>query len=244
MRIPRLFCPQLVVGINPLDSEEAHHAVHVLRLTIGDEVLLFDGAGRVGSGRIKSVSRQRTTVTAESVNEQPFDLRIRLTLAVAMAKAHRQSYLIEKCTELGVSEIWPLVTARSVAKPAEAAVEKWERRAIEVCKQSERAWVPHFEPPQTLEAALSRQGEFAEAMIAVPGAKSPIDLAISKLGSDARLLVFVGPEGGWTPAELSAFESHRVEGVSLSPTTLRVETAAVAVCAAVALQSCPRPATP
>ena len=244
MRVPRVYCPRLRVGANTLDEEESHHATRVLRVGVGQEVLLFDGAGREARGQVESVTRTQTIVAAESLTAYPFDLHLRLTLAVAMTKMHRQSYLVEKCTELGVAGLWPIATERSVAQPAEAAVEKWSRRAVEACKQSGRAWVPSIETSQPLDRALARHCEFAAAFAAVPGALRPFDAALAAAPQDARVLVFVGPEGGWSPAELAAFESWGITSVALSPTTLRTETAAVTVCAAVALSSCPRPTAP
>jgi len=241
VRVPRVYCPGLRVGTNILDEEEAHHVTRVLRLGAGDEVALFDGGGREAQGRIETVTRVQTAVAVESITEHPFDLRLRLTLAVAVTKAQRHSYLIEKCTELGVAGLWSIVTGRSVTQPADAAIEKWSRRAIEACKQSGRAWVPSIESPQPLDRAIARRGEFEAAFTAAPAAPLPMHAAIAALPPDSRLLVFVGPEGGWTPAELAAFTSGGIASVALSPTVLRGETAAVAVCAAVALASCPRP---
>lgn len=244
MRIPRVFCPNLCPGPNLLDEDESHHAVRVLRLEVGDEVLLFDGSGHQAHGRIDSITRSQVTAAAEAATLHPFDLGIRLTLAVAMTKAHRQSYLVEKCTELGVAALWPILCERSVAQPAEAAVDKWSRRAIEACKQSGRAWVPAVESPQPVVRAIARRDEFVVSLTAVPGATLAIHDVLRSLHAESRVLVFVGPEGGWTPAELAAFSTAGIEGVALSPTVLRTETAAVAICAAVASASCSRTDAP
>ena len=237
MRIPRVFCPNLQAGPNVLDEDEAHHVVRVLRLDDGDRVCLFDGLGHEAHGRIDSITRAHVTVVADAMAPRPFDLRFRLTLAVAMTKAHRQSYLVEKCTELGVAALWPLLCERSVVQPADAAVDKWSRRAVEACKQSGRAWVPAVESPQPVDRAIARRGEFAISLTAVPGATRGLHDAFRPLDADTRILIFVGPEGGWTPAELSAFSVSSIEGVALSPTVLRTETAAVAICAAIASAS-------
>lgn len=238
MRTPRIFHPNLTAGRLTLDEDEAHHAARVLRMGSGDAVVLFDGQGGLSDGQIASVERGRVTVEVEVPRVVPFDLKYRVTLAAAMSKAHRQSYLVEKCTELGVAALWPILSERSVTRPAEAAVEKWSRRAIEAAKQSLRAWVPQIALPQSLTDAITRRSEFQLCVVAAPSSAVSLSKALSTLPSGANVLAFVGPEGGWSPSELQAFTSAEVNPVALSPSVLRTETAAVAICAAAAMLSC------
>jgi 16S rRNA (uracil1498-N3)-methyltransferase len=234
----RFFCPQLHLGLNQLAEEESHHALASLRLHRGDEVVLFDGVGREGFGIVERIDRRGIHVRVEAFQERPFEAAYRITLAVAMAKAHRQGYLIEKCTELGVAAIWPIVAERSVTRPGEAAVDKWSRRAIEAAKQAQRAWMPVVAHPMNFAEAVVRVGEFAAAAIADPD-ESAIAfqslLIAQRPGSE--ILVFVGPEGGWSQAERSMARANGITTVRLAPTVLRAETAAVADCAAVSLLS-------
>ncbi|MGD2107877.1 MAG: RsmE family RNA methyltransferase [Phycisphaerae bacterium] len=235
----RLFCRSLTEGLFALSPEEAHHAASVLRRKPGHNVLLFDGEGREAAGAIERIeSRGRsvqTWVRAGPIRVRPFDLGIKLTLAVAMPKPHRQGYLIEKCTELGVAAIWPVLTARSVSRPRAASVEKWKRRAVEAAKQAARAWVPAIEPAISLSECLQRVAEFDAASISCLGPRlRRFDEFLKGFGPGRSVLVLVGPEGGWTEDERNyAVDSGAVATV-LSPTVLRTETAAVAVCAAVA----------
>ncbi len=142
MSAPRLFVPDLKTGLNIVGAEEAHHAVHALRLATGDAIVVFDGRGNEAGAQVTKASRGELLVEVEDVSGHGFDTPARLTLAVSMPKTHRQGYLIEKCTELGVTAIWPMMTKHTVAKPGQAAVEKWRRRAIEAAKQSGRRWLP------------------------------------------------------------------------------------------------------
>jgi 16S rRNA (uracil1498-N3)-methyltransferase len=234
----RLYCPDLTEGLNLLPPEESRHAVASLRARAGDEFLVFDGRGRDATARVERVARRQVRVTVEHITEHPFELRHQITLAVAMTKAHRQGYLIEKCTELGVAAFWPILAERSVARPTAAATNKWSRRAIEAAKQSARAWVPTVAAPQTFAKAVARIGEFAAAAMADPEPSAvPFSQLLDQYGEGSRLLVFVGPEGGWTEDECREAVGRGAVRIGLSPTVLRAETAAVAVCAAAALHS-------
>lgn len=237
----RLFCPQLVPGPLPLLPEEAHHAAGVLRCRPGQEVILFDGHGGEAHGRIAEISRRLVVVEAGPVNRFPYDSDWRLVIAVVMGKAHRQSYLVEKCTELGAAAIWPVHGDRSVTRPGDAAAEKWSRRAIEAAKQSGRRWVTRVESPQTLAQVLARYGEFAATALAdlQPGVLPFLEL-LKAQPLDASVLVLIGPEGGWSDAERTSARDAGAVQVGLSATVLRTETAAVAACAAAALLSSSR----
>lgn len=237
----RLFCPTLAPGSLTLPPEEAHHAAGVLRCRMGDEVILFDGRGGEALAQIREISRRCVTVETGPVRRFTFDCDWRLTVAVVMGKAHRQSYLVEKCTELGAASIWPVRSERSVTRPGDSAAEKWSRRAIEAAKQSGRRWVPQVDPPHTLSEVLRRMGEFAAVAIAdVQSQTRPFAELLKATARDASLLVLIGPEGGWSQAERAEAKETGAVAVSLAPTVLRTETAAVAACAAAALLSQPR----
>ncbi len=250
MRQPRLYCPDLCPGTVELSPEESSHLVASLRATEGSEVVLFDGAGGEATGVLQRAHRRRAQVVVGPVTRRPFELAYRLTLAVAMGRTHRQGYLVEKCTELGVAAIWPIVGARSVARPDKDAVAKWSRRAIEAAKQSGRAWVPEIAAPMHFAELLGRVEEFDAAAVADPSSSGPgrcavipFDTVLAALPAEGTVLALVGPEGGWSDDERAQLQAGRMATatrltvVSLGPTILRTETAAVALCAAVAMAS-------
>ena len=240
MRAHRVYCPDLAAGLLALPTEEAHHAATVLRLHPGDAVVAFDGRGQQGVGHIAEVRGKSVSVEVERVEQRPFELPVRLTLAVALPRQHRQSYLIEKCTELGVAGIWPIVAERSTVQPRSESVDKWTRRAVEAAKQASRAWVPSIDRPQAFGEAWERRGEFDECVVFHAGAQSANWLHwLDEHTTCESVLAWIGPEGGWSPAELAI--TSVVPRVALSPTVLRVETAAVAACAVVASFSTHRP---
>lgn len=263
MRPYRLFCPNLTEGEVLLSAEESHHAVAVLRAKPGQEIILFDGAGGQAMARIVEIDRRLLRVEMKQPVQLPFELASRITLAVAMTRPHRQAYLIEKCTELGVAAIWPIIAERSVGKgeprvsaptsvgtsrglkstadqtrKQETRVDKWSRRAIEAAKQSGRAWVPKIATPQRFLESTDRIGEFDAASLTHPDpALMPFDRFLASGPVGRSVLVWVGPEGGWSEAEYDRAIDAGAVLTTLGPTVLRTETAAVAVCAAAALQS-------
>jgi 16S rRNA (uracil1498-N3)-methyltransferase len=232
----RLYCPDLRCGPLALGGDEARHAITSLRAKSGQQVTLFDGAGSEAAATIDRIGKRHLYLQVDAIIRRPFEVSRSVTLAVAMPRTHRQGYLIEKCTELGVSAIWPMIARRSVAKPDASAVDKWARRAIEAAKQSDRAWVPVIEAPQPLGIWLRRTEQFDAALLAERDpASAGLVTFLQEHASVRSVLVFIGPEGGWADEEIAACVSGGVQPVCLSPTVLRTETAAVAVCAAAAL---------
>ena len=235
MSSPRLYCPSLTVGRVVLPDDEAHHARHALRIMVGDEIILFNGKGSEAQARVTALDRKKLEVDVTRTSQHEYDTAVQVTLAVAMPKMHRQSYLIEKCTELGVAAIWPIETERSVTKPGTAAVEKWQRRAIEAVKQSGRRWIPQIETLQTFHDAVARRDEFDHAVLAhVGGETMSLVVRFNSVKPGDRVLALIGPEGGWTEEEFGRARDADLSRVRLAPTVLRTETAAVAFCAAVA----------
>ena len=231
----RLYCPSLALGRVVLPDDEARHVRHALRIKVGDEIILFDGKGSEAQARVMALDRRKLEVDVTCTSQHEFDTAVQVTLAVAMPKAHRQGYLIEKCTELGVAAIWPIETERSVTKPGTAAVEKWQRRAIEAAKQSGRRWIPQIETRQTFHEAGARRDEFDHPVLAHVCLESiPLVKRLESVKPGDRVLAFIGPEGGWTEEEFGRARDADLSLVRLAPTVLRTETAAVSFCAAVA----------
>jgi 16S rRNA (uracil1498-N3)-methyltransferase len=236
----RAYVPGLEPGEVVLSPEESHHVATVLRAREGDTVEAFDGAGTIGAGTIERVHKRACTVRIKYVEATSFESTCRLTLAVAVPRSHRQSYLIEKCTELGTDAFVPLLTERGTARPDADALPKWTRRAIEACKQSERAWVPRMEAPQALGALLADEDRFVARAIAVTcefEATLPVLRWLDQTNPSGPTLILVGPEGGWSEGEIALAREAALTPVSLGPTILRTETAAVTAAAVVSAWS-------
>jgi 16S rRNA (uracil1498-N3)-methyltransferase len=224
-----VFLTPLAVGEIELPDSQAHHLRDVLRLAEGARIDAFDDAGSVGHGTITSISKTRVAVNIESV-EQAAQGRIRLTIASALPKGSRVDWMIEKLSELGVSVFVPLIAHRSVVlSPGESKLARWKRLAVEASEQSGRRGIMQIHPPTELQAMLDQATPgLAWHLSTAEKAQRILDI-ISSIQGD--VILFVGPEGGWTEDEISEFESRRIAAVSLTRTVLRVETAAIAAAA-------------
>ena len=214
-----------------LSDREAHHARDVLRLGSGDVVELFDDAGATARGTILSSAPAGVVVRVEAPSTAAAgDVAIRLTVAAAVPKGDRAEWMIEKLSELGAERFIPLATARSVALPeGKNKRERWTRIATEAAKQSRRRGVMRIEELTKLGDALAdATGAGACWHLSTSAGATPVLDLVGRI-SPRALTAFVGPEGGWTDEELAQFESAGATGVRITPTILRVETAAVAI---------------
>ena len=201
-----------------LSAEEAHHAIHVLRVKPGDTVNVFDGRGheaqcRVGDAGALAILQQTSTP----------GLPCRIVLAQAIPKKNME-LIVQKATELGVAAIVPLISERTVKRP-ESAPGRWREIALEACKQSGNNWLPEIHEPQEARAFLAAPGPFDLKLIASlqPDAK-PLKQILTKCSS---VLILIGPEGDFTPAELATAKSAGCLPLSLGPLVVRAETAAL-----------------
>ena len=211
-----------------LEEDEVHH-LKVRRIPAGSAVGFVDGAGARGTGQITARGRG-LVVTIDSI-EQVIP-PVPITLGVGGGDRDRFAWLVEKATELGVSEIVPLETERTrgVAtglRPEQ--LEKLRRRAREVLKQCGGAWAPLLQEPQPLDVFLRRTDPGARWLLAADGKVAPA------LDATSPAIALVGPEGGLSDAERAAAVAHGFIPVLAGPLTLRFETAALA--AAVLIQA-------
>lgn len=210
-------------------GKNAEHLSRVLRARIGEqfEVATPDG---VRLGEIIEIDPQRIVFsTSELPNEaQQHSRKIHLYLAIF--KFDRLEWSIEKCTELGVSNIFPVIAQRTdtyLAAAARKRVERWRRIAHEAAQQSRRDGVPQIADPEKLDIAIA---EAPGKRIVLSEAER--DQALRPLVADhSDVSLAVGPEGGWTETELGLFTQNGWAHASLGTTILRAETAAVAATA-------------
>jgi 16S rRNA (uracil1498-N3)-methyltransferase len=239
--IRRLHTPTLFIGDVPLDPTQARHARDVLRLEEGTEVEVFDNAGDTASGTLRFRGSRDAFVRVEQINASDPSLGLRLTIASAVPKGERADWMVEKLSELGVSAFIPLATERSVVKPeGKNKYERWTRIATESAKQSRRAGVMRIEELRPVRGVV-REGANALYLSTAP-AVVPLVEVMPSPSDNTELTLLIGPEGGWTNAEVEWFESFGIRGVKLTATILRVETAAIAA-AAIAMSRAARQVT-
>jgi len=240
MSLPRFYIPPALW--NPdhlaLDEAESHHCSDVLRLRQGDRVVVFNGQGTEVSVEITLLSKREVGLRAVTIHSTPRPAAA-LTLAQAVPKGKNMDLVIQKATELGASEIVPLLSTRTVVRldDREAAdkQEKWQRIAIEACKQCGQNHLPQVRRPVTLEKFFAQRPAQEMLIIAAiePGARRLKELLAEWRAmhpgktQPASVLVLIGPEGDFTPAEVGMARSHGCLPMSLGPVILRTETAAI-----------------
>jgi 16S rRNA (uracil1498-N3)-methyltransferase len=218
------------------DAAEAHHLRRVLRLRAGAVVEATDGTGRLYTVRVAALEAEGGWGTIEARAEPERESPCAITLAQAILKGDRMSWLVQKATEMGVARIVPMETARVVARPAGGAgarQARWERIAREAVKQCGRVVVPAIDPPRALRDVAREISEHDAAWVCWEGGGRALVQAAEDVGAPARLLLLIGPEGGFTAAEVALAEAAGARLVSLGPRILRAESAglaAVALC--------------
>ena len=221
-----------------LDEAESHHCAEVLRLRQGDRVVVFNGAGTEVTAEISLLSKREVGLRALITHTTPPPAAV-LTLAQAVPKGKNMDLVIQKATELGAADIVPLLSERTVVRldEREAAEkqEKWQRIAVEACKQCGQNHLPRVRRPVTPEKFFAQQPAQDLLLIAAiePGARRLKELLAewraihSGRANPASVLVLVGPEGDFTPAEVGLAKSRGCLPLSLGPVILRTETAAI-----------------
>ena len=228
----RFYNPNLSSG--KFSPEESHHAVDVLRLRSGDSAAIFDGKGTEARVRLTQVSAEEVSYeTLSTARTPPPSCRIRF--GQALIKPVGMDLLIQKLTELGVSEIWPIASERSVSKPSgeKRISHRWESIALSACKQSGQNWLPKIHEVGPLDNFLSSPNPAPPAGRIIgslqPEAKPLPALlaAVRQAGNPPALDLLIGPEGDFTPAEIGRARSAGFQPASLGPLVLRSETASL-----------------
>ncbi len=225
-----------------VEGDEAHHAVAVRRLRVGEHVVLADGRGLTATGAVSATAKRELSVAVDAVrrHERPVP---ELVVVQALPKGDRGELAVEVLTEVGVSRVVPWSAARSVTtwkgERATRALARWRSTAREAAKQSRRAWHPEVDG---LAGTADLLGLVAAADLAVvlhEQAARPLAGLDVPCGPGSTVVVVVGPEGGITDAELAAFADVGALPVRLGTEVLRTSTAGVVACAAL-LSATPR----
>jgi len=216
-----------------LVGEHADHLVRVLRARVGQDFDIATG-DTVRRGRITFVGDDRVEF---ELGEETSDASLaEITLVLAIFKFDRMEWAIEKCTELGVSRIVPVISRRTDSHLAAASakrVERWQRIARQAAEQSRRAAPPEIAAPVRVAEALNFPGALRIVLAESEDRTLLRDVVKPRTAGDGIVLA-VGPEGGWTEGELQSFRQAGWISTSLGSTILRAETAAIAATAVVA----------
>lgn len=220
-----------------LEGEEAHHALRVLRLGAGDEVGLFDGSGVECLGVVERIERHRAKIVVRHRERADRDPALAVTLACAVVKAKAMDALVEGCCELGLRELIPVESRRTVPRleaKETAHLARWQRIAIEASKQCGRTTITRIAPPRPLPTLLEKAAHWDLRLIFSPGPHAlPLARVLRAYPRPKAAIYLIGPEGGFDDEELRDASAAGFEPVRLGPSTLRTETAAAAALAAI-----------
>ncbi|MGC4016693.1 MAG: 16S rRNA (uracil(1498)-N(3))-methyltransferase [Luteolibacter sp.] len=209
-----------------LTGDEAKHLSQVMRIRAGETVTVFDGAGRRAEAAVREVVRDRVKLSLAESRTLP-RMQPAMVLAIAIPKGKTMDLVVQKAVELGVAVIQPLVTRRTIVQPGDGKADKWRRVALEACKQCGSDFLPEVAEPLEFPAWLDSTSAGLRLIASLaPGAK-PMREVVRIAEKTSSATVLVGPEGDFTPEETSTALLSGFLPVTLGPTVLRTETAAL-----------------
>ncbi len=225
-------------GVLRLAGAEAHHARDVLRMRVGEKLVVFNGRGREITAEIVDLSNDEIGLRKLHEAETP-PLQCRIVLGQAIPKGKNMDLIVQKAVEIGAAEIAPIISDRTIVQvDSETAAQKqskWQQIAVEAAKQCGQNWVPHVHAPRKLSELFSvTSNELIDLQLIgslQPGAQHLKEILANYSNEHQHgprsVLMLVGPEGDFTPAELALARRHGCQPITLGPIILRVETAAI-----------------
>lgn len=226
MAIPKFFHHSTGFSENEtviLSREETRHASQSRRLQVNDAAMLLNGLGVTAVGRFIELSKKKAVVLVEHVEQHKPPER-RTTIASAIPKGDRQKVMIDMLTQCGVTDFIPLECEFSAVKINDKILEKWRRKVIEACKQSANPFTMVIHSPLSIEHLIASEvWQQSQVFMTDQNATNQPAIDIDTFGS----LALVGPEGGFSDAEMNSLNAQGVEKIKFSTHILRTETAAV-----------------
>ncbi len=241
MATPRFFVPDLPdshdVGAQVLlPAAAAHHALRVLRLGIGDDIVLFTGAGGEMAATIVHADKRHATVRIDGFAAIDLEPALAVTLVQAIPANDAMDYVVRKAVELGVAAIAPVVSAQGARFPdgerGDKRLAHWQQIAVAACEQCGRNRVPAVEMPRSFESWLAQRDPARAGLMLMPDATLTLPAMAPPTGT---IDVLIGPEGGFNAREVERALQSGITGVRLGPRILRTETAVAAALAAINL---------
>ena len=222
------YCPpeKISEGTLVIDGEEFAHLAHVMRKKEGDEIRVVDGLGSAYDCRLSTFKRHMVHATIFHSYHQHNEPSINVTLGVGILKnPSKFDFLVEKVTELGVREIIPLLTERTI--PRHAKVDRWQKLAIAAMKQSGRSYLPIVRKLTTVNELLTLRDLFDVKLIAHENANGTPGVTSIVSQHHHSVLILIGPEGGFSDDEVQQASGAGFTRLHLGERRLRTETAAI-----------------
>lgn len=231
--MPRFYLnTNLILGETLTLPDTVVRHIHVLRLKPDTEIILFNGNGRAYTAILNTLNKRYAEATIIQESEVQTESPLKLILIQAISSGDRMDFTLQKSVELGISEIWPIFSERSIVRltgdRAEKKTARWQDIVISACEQSGRNSIPTVYPPCQFEEALKR----------IPSGYTKLLLSLNQATRLANLphteqaCLLIGPEGGWSTAEENTAKNLGFQAITLGPRVLRTETASLAALAA------------
>ena len=236
MRIPRVYTPSPLTPNTSLtlDDKTAHYLGKVLRMKAGRELILFNGKGGEYPTTLLDISKKEATVTLGNKVNVDRESNLHSHLAIGLSRGERWDLVLQKATELGVTEITPLLTERGEVKLTGERLEKkfqhWQGIIISACEQCQRNKLPILHTPTQYDTFIA-QGHSGTGLVLHHRSEK----TLQSFSPDNECTLLVGPEGGLTENEIDLAHRSGFESLTLGPRVLRTETAPLAALTALQL---------
>ena len=233
----RIYCPRANITRDRIiisDPGQIHHLSSVKRLKKGDRVVVFDGESQEYECVIDSIAKDKAELSVVKTRKA-VPVKLDLTLACALPKKVKMDYIIEKTVELGVDRIIPIKTERTIVEyspeKAKEKLKRWQAIAIEASKQCGRIKLPQIEPISEFNKVVTQAKDYKLAVIPYLGLDNKPLKDIFHDFRPASVIIFIGPEGDFSPREIKLAKENGCIGASLGDLVLKVDTAAISVIA-------------
>lgn len=228
----RLFMPidKIEDDLIVIDASDAHYLINVLRLEEQDNLIIFDGKGTEYLVEIIKINNNQVEGLIKETNLSGSDTGINVSLIQSIAKGDKMDYIIQKCTEIGVNKIIPVITERTIVKLDEkkkkTRKQRWQKIAIEAAKQSKRTIVPEISEVLTFEQLIEEIPENEKTLVLWEEEKeTKLKDYLKEQENIKNINIIIGPEGGLSPKEVKQLLDKGVQSASLGSKILRTETA-------------------
>jgi len=218
-----------------LSGQQAHQICNVLRLKAGERIVVLDNSGDEYEVLLTTVEKAQVAGEVVEKRQAAGEPGVEITLFQSILKREKFELVLQKCTEVGVSRFVPVITQRGIVQKGqikEGKFERWQTILKEAAEQSNRGRIPKLDEPLKFSEALEQIGDFDCVLIAAPAAKFSLRGCLEKCGGEVKKIgLFIGPEGGFSQAELDLAGEKGVIEFGMGPRVLRTETAAVVAAA-------------
>jgi len=228
--MPSCYYPDLTATARQvsLGGDEFHHLVRVRRLRVGEQVTLNNGQGLLAHAELTEINKQSAILEVKSIQQSTIR-KMPYAIAFALLKNKHDELLVEKCTELGTAQFYPLITDFGVRNEGKNTQNRLLRIAISAIKQCDNPFLPIVADPMPLSRAMEKI--VADGYQPVICSELRPDQWMLDLAFEAPPCFIIGPEGGWSAGELQLFASGSYSNISISRLITRAETAAIAAAA-------------